>query len=1061
VPVCPRCGAESPEGFLHCGFCGAALATSAPERRKLATLLFCDMSGSTAMGERVDAETVRDLMFRYFHEMRGALERHGGTVEKFIGDAVVAVFGVPQAHEDDALRACRAALEMQARLAALNEELERRFGTRIALRIGLNTGEVVAGDATSRETFVTGDAVNVAARLEQVAAPGEVLLGEPTYRLVREAVRVEPVEPLTLKGKSASLPAYRLVEVSGLGPLPRRAGTQLVGREQELALLEREFEAVTAERSSRLVTIVGEAGVGKSRLATEFVARVGPRARVLRGRCLSYGEGITYWAIGEIVREAAGIRDEHSTEEARARIEALLEDVPNGHVVAARMAQLLGIAEGVATAPETAWAIRQFVAAQAGDRPLLLIVDDIHWGEPTLLDLLADLPEGNDDAPILLLCLARPDLLESRPDWEATVRLQPLAETEVESLLGSLLGGAPAGVGAKLLKASAGNPLFVEELVAMLVEEGVLRPEDGSWALERELDSVALPASLNALLGARLDRLEDSVRGVLERGAIEGELFHRGAVAELSLPEARLSVPAQLEILAGKDYVLPAEASFGGEAAFRFRHILIREAAYGATAKKLRAELHERFAGWLERVAGDRVGEYEEILGYHLEQSFRYRSELGPVDDDARVLAGRAVRRLGAAGRRASARGDLDAAISFLMRAVALLPGESRERIELLPELVEALYEAGRLSEAETYSAAGIEAVEAFGDEHLIAVARVQRAWFKAYADPGDGSEWALAEAERAIPVLERAGDDGALARAWEAVFEVNWLRGQLTAARAAAERGLAHAERARDDRQQGRLRIARTASAGFGLVPQDEMAEEMERDLAWARRTGSLWLEALLIQAMGTLQARRGDPQGGEKLIELGMSTIAELGMRIFAAGLVPNWIWHVTDDPVVIEARLRESYSALLEAGDKAMVGSVAASLGEALYRQGRYEEAEEMVRVGEDTAGADDIYLQVLWRAVRAKLLARRELFGEAEGLAREAVALAYESEYVDARSDAQLALGEVLRLAGRTGEAEEALEEARALHEAKGNVLQVERVRTLLAELHSGARSQTAT
>jgi class 3 adenylate cyclase/tetratricopeptide (TPR) repeat protein len=1017
------------------------------------------MSGSTAMGEQVDAETVRELMFRYFHEMRGALERHGGTVEKFIGDAVVAVFGVPLAHEDDALRACRAALEMQGRLADLNEELVRRFGTRIALRIGLNTGEVVAGDATSRETFVTGDAVNVAARLEQAAAPGEVLLGQPTYRLVREAVRVEPVEPLTLKGKSASLPAYRLVEVSGFGPPPRREGAPLVGREQELALLEREFEAVAGDRSSRLVTIVGEPGLGKSRLAAEFVTRIGPRARVLRGRCLSYGEGISYWAIGEIVREAAGIRDEHSAGEARARIDALLGGVPNGSVVAAKIAQLLGIAEGIASAPETAWAIRQFLASQAGDRPLLLLVDDIHWGEPALLDLLAGLPAGSEDTPILLLCLARPDLLESRPDWEASIRLEALAGTEVESLLGSLLGGVPAGVGARLLKASAGNPLFVEELVAMLVDEGVLRPENGSWALERELDSVALPASLNGLLGARLDRLDDRVRGVLERGAIEGELFHRGAVAELSAAEARLSIPAELEVLVGKDYVLPAEASFSGEAAFRFRHILIREAAYGTTAKKLRAELHERFAGWLERVAGDRIGEYEEIVGYHLEQSFRYRSELGPVDDEAQALAGRGARRLGAAGRRASARGDLEAATSFLTRATALLPAQSRERIELLPDLVEALVEAGRLEEAERHSVAGIEAAEAFGDERLGALARVQRAWLKAHADPRGWSEWALAEAERAIPVFERLGDDGALARAWETVYEVHWLRGQLTAARAAAERGLVHAERAGDERQQGRLRIAATASAGFGFAPLGEVVEELKLDLAWARRTGSLWLEALGIQALGLLQAKRGDPRGGEKLIAEGMSMIVDLGMRIFAAGLVANWIWNVTDDSVVAEAQLRESYEALLEAGDKAVLGTVAASLGEALYRQGRYEEAEEMVRVGEETAAADDIYLQVFWRAVRAKVLASRELFGAGEALAREAVALAYESEYVDGRGEAQLALAEVLRLAGRPGEAAEAIEEACALYEAKGDVLHVDRARTLLAELHSGTGSRS--
>jgi class 3 adenylate cyclase/tetratricopeptide (TPR) repeat protein len=1016
------------------------------------------MSGSTAMGERVDPETVRELMFSYFHEMRGALERHGATVEKFIGDAVVAVFGVPQAHEDDALRACRAALEMQARLAALNEELRRRFGTTIALRIGLNTGEVVSGDASARETFVTGDAVNVAARLEQAATPGEVLLGEPTYRLVREAVTVEPVEPLMLKGKSARLPAYRLLEVSGLGPPPRRMGTPLVGREQELALLEREFGTAVAQRSCRLVTIVGEPGVGKSRLAAELVARIGSRARVLRGRSLSYGEGITYWAIGEIVREAAGIRDEHSSEEARARLEALLDGVPNGRIVAARMAQVLGIAEGVATAPETVWAIRHFLVAHAGERPLLVLVDDIHWGEPTLLDLLAGLPAAIEDAPILLLCLARPDLLENRSDWEATVRLEPLAGSELDALLASLLGKTPASVRARVSQASAGNPLFVEELVAMLVEEGVLRRANGSWALERELDSVALPASLNALLGARLDRLDDDLRGVLERGAIEGEIFHRGAVVELSPAESRPAVADDLEALTGKELVRPAEASFVGEAAFRFRHILVREAAYGATAKKLRAALHERFAGWLERVAGERVTEYEEILGYHLEQSFRYRAELGPVDDEARALGVRAANRLASAGRRALARGDLDAATNLLGRAATLLPAGSREKIELLPDLVEARYEAGRLEEVEALLEEGIEAAEALGDEHLSAVAHVQRAWLKAHADPRGWSDRALAEAEQAIPVFERLGDDDALGRAWDVIHSVHWLRGQLAAARAAAERGLVHAERAGNERQQGRHRIGRTASAYFGFAPLDEVDEELERDLEWARRTGSLWLEAVCVQALGTHHAARGDLIKGKQLIARGMSIVSDLGMRLFVAGLVANWIWFVTDDAVTAEARLRESHDLLAEAGEKGLLSTVAANLAQALYLQGRYDEAEEMLIVSAEVGASDDVSTQVLTRSVRARILARRGLPEEAEGLAREAVALAAETEYVDLRGESLLALGEVLRLAGRLEEAVEAMQEALDLWEAKGNVVFAARTRALLGELQVSSPSQ---
>jgi class 3 adenylate cyclase/tetratricopeptide (TPR) repeat protein len=1057
MPICPRCGAESPVGFVHCGLCGTSLVVQTPERRKLATLLFCDVSGSTAMGERVDAETVRELMFSYFHEMRGALERHGGTVEKFIGDAVVAVFGVPHAHEDDALRACRAALEMQTRLSALNEEFERRFGARIALRIGLNTGEVVAGDATSRETFVTGDPVNVAARLEQAAAPGEVLLGEATYRLVREVATVEPVEPLTVKGKSAALPTYRLLEISGLGLPPLRMRTPLVGREPELALLEQEFEAAVAQRRCRLVAVVGEPGVGKSRLAAELVARIGSHARVLRGRCLSYGEGITYWAIGEIVREAAGIRDDHSTEEARARIEALLDGVPNGRVVAARMAQLLGIVQGVATAAETAWAIRHFLAAQARDRPLLLLVDDIHWGEPTLLDLLADLPAAIEDAPILLMCLARPDLLESRPDWEATVGLEPLAGREVDYLIGSLLEAAPAAVRARLSHASAGNPLFVEELVAMLVDENVLRRENDSWALVGDLDSVALPASLKSLLGARLDRLDNELRDVLERGAIEGEVFHRGAVVELSRPQSRLSVPAHLELLSGKDLVRPAEASFIGQAAFRFRHILVREAAYGATAKKLRAALHERFADWLERVVGGRVNEYEEILGYHLEQSFRYRAELAPVDDAAGALGVRAANRLASAGRRALARGDLDAATNLLMRAAALLPTDSRERLELLPDLVETCFEAGQLDMADALVEEGIETAEKLANEHLSALANVQRAWLKSGVDPRGWSDRALCEAEQAIPVLERHGDDGALARAWEVVHRVHWLHGHLSAARAASERGLFHAERGRDERQQGRHRIGRTASAHFGFASLDEVDEEMERDLAWARRTGSLWFEALGVQALGTHQAARGDVVEGKELIARGMSIVSELGMRLFAAGLVANWIWFVTDNPAVAEVHLRESFEALVKAGEKGVFSTVAANLAEALYRQGRYDEAEDLLSVSVAAGADDDVTTQVLARAIQAKLLARRNQLNEAEVVAREAVALAAETEYVDLRGESLLALGEVLRLAGHPGDGAETVQKALDLWEAKGNMRFAARARALLEELRVSSSS----
>jgi class 3 adenylate cyclase len=686
---CPQCGQENPDGFRLCGMCGSLLAAAVPERRKLATLLFCDMSGSTAMGERVDAESVRDLMFRYFHEMRSAIEHHGGTVEKFIGDAVMAVFGVPELHEDDALRAVRAAAEMRDRLATLNEELERRFGTRISLRIGLNTGEVVAGDASLRQALVTGDAVNLAARLEQAAGIGEILLGESTYRLVGDAVCVDPVEPFTVKGKSGPVRAYRLVALIQQAPArARRLDTKMVGRIEELRTLERSFSDVIANRGCAAVTIVGEPGVGKSRLVDEFVSLAAEQASIFSGRCLSYGEGITFWALGEIVRKAVGIRDEDAQERALSRVHTLLEGQDHGALVAERVAQAIGLARGTASSEEIARAFCRLFETLARRRPLVLVVDDLQWGEPTLLDVLVDLVERSEDAPILLLCVARPELLEAGGVWEPIIRLEPLDETESERLIEDLLGEAPLSLEAQhgVMRAAEGNPLFVEELLAMLIDQRLLQRENGGWVATRDLAHFAIPPTINALLGARLERLRPEERAVIERGSIEGQVFHRGAVAELLPAEARDDVRSALLVLMDKQFIETAEATFADEAAFRFRHILIRDAAYAAVPKKQRAELHERFAEWLLHRAGDRVAEYEEILGYHLEQAYLYRAELGPVDAQSRELARAAARRLASAGQRALARGDLPAARSFFSRINTLLPPSDPVRLTLVPD---------------------------------------------------------------------------------------------------------------------------------------------------------------------------------------------------------------------------------------------------------------------------------------------------------------------------------------------------------------------------------------
>ncbi len=645
VPTCGSCGSDNPEGFRFCGACGALLVeeeSTAHESRRTVTVVFCDVTGSTALGEQLDPESLRAVMARYFDAMRAVIERHGGTVEKFIGDAVMAVFGVPVLHEDDAVRAVRAAAGMRDALVELNGDLERDYGTTLAVRIGVNTGEVVTG---TEERLATGDAVNVAARLEQAAETGEILIGPETYALVRNAVEVDRRAPLELKGKSSALTPYRLRSVARDVPgHARRFDAPLVGRERERRLLGDAWERVVTERSCSLFTLLGPAGVGKSRLAAEFLKKID--ATVARGRCLSYGEGITYWPVVEVVLQLRG--DERE--------------------VAAPIAALLGEAASPSSPEETAWAVRKLFEARAAETPLVIVFDDIHWGEATFLDLIEHIAGLSRGAPILLLCIARPELMDTRPTWAGgllnatTVLLEPLAPDEADELIERLLGDDDLhpSLQARIRETAAGNPLFLEEMLAMLQEEGA----DGD---------VIVPPTIQALLAARLDQLAAAERGVLECGAVEGEVFHRGAVQALAPAEAEID--SRLTTLVRKELVRPDRATLPGEDAYRFRHLLIRDAAYDALPKSTRATLHESFARWLETQAGSLI-ELDEMVGYHFEQAYRYRTELSPIDEAARRLGELAAEHLARGGRVAADRGDVRAAESLLRRADALLPEE-------------------------------------------------------------------------------------------------------------------------------------------------------------------------------------------------------------------------------------------------------------------------------------------------------------------------------------------------------------------------------------------------
>ncbi|HEY8167508.1 MAG TPA: adenylate/guanylate cyclase domain-containing protein, partial [Candidatus Limnocylindrales bacterium] len=778
MATCATCGGTNPDGFRFCGTCGSALAAGEPqvarETRKTVTILFSDVTGSTAMGERLDPESMRRILGRTFGAARDILERHGGTVEKFIGDAVMAVFGVPTIHEDDALRAVRAASDLNEALEVINADMLRDHGVRIGLRTGINTGEVVAGDPAAGEAFVTGDAVNVAARLEQAAAPGEIMLGEGTYRLVRDAVEVDPPTELDLKGKSAPVRAFRLRRVDPDAPAHlRRLDAPLVGRVRELRLLAQAAERVRSDQACQLFTILGTAGVGKSRLVAAFLDQEAGDARTLRGRCLPYGQNITFWPIGEIVRGAAGIEPDDTSSVAIERIRGLFGDDPEAEQLAQVVGQAIGLDEAETPVEETFWAVRRLLETLARDRPLVVVIDDLHWAAPTLLDLIEHATDWIRDAPILLLTMGRPEFLDSRPAWgggklnATTILLEPLSEIESEELVAQLVGaaGLDADLRRRISDAAEGNPLFVEELVAMLVDDGTLRHDGSRWVVEGDLRAVAVPPTIAALIAARLDRLAPGDRNVLERASVIGRVFWRAAVDELIDAGGKTELVARLADLVRRELIRPDRTSAFFTDAFRFRHALIRDAAYDTLSKEERAALHLRFAVWLERTGVERLSEIEAIVGHHQEQAARLRAELGPLDGDYRDAAVRGAGHLAAAGRRALATGDLPAAVGLLDRAAVLLPEDEPGRASILAALGSALTEQGEFVRAADVFSGAEEAARQGGDmeEAYTSLTRLHLFFF---TDPDGVAEATQREVERLIPLFEARGDELGLAKA-------------------------------------------------------------------------------------------------------------------------------------------------------------------------------------------------------------------------------------------------------------------------------------------------------
>jgi class 3 adenylate cyclase len=800
VVVCAKCGRGSPDDFGFCPFCGASLQGAAQPRqvRKFVSVLFCDLTGSTALGDRTDPEALRAAMRRYYDNARAVLERHGGTVEKFIGDAVMAVFGIPVATEDDALRAVRAAVELRDAVQDLGLEA----------RIGVNTGEVVAveGDA-----LVIGDAVNVAARLEQSAAPGNVLLGETTANLVRDAVTTEPLE-LSLRGKPKPVTAYRLMtlDVAATG-VARHLDRPMVGRKRELDRLAADFSDATAARTSRLFTLIGPAGVGKSRLVADFLTRVGDTATVARGRALSYGDGITYWPLVEILVQL-GIEPD----------------------------------QAISSSPaDTQLAVRALFEEAARNRPLIVVIDDLQWAEPPMLDLIEHVADWSRDVPILLLCIARPELLDRRRDWgggklnATSVLLEPLVSADAEQLADLLLAdlSLDAETRRHILAIAEGNPLFLEEMAALA------READGA---------IRVPPTIRALLQARLDLLNDTERTVIERGAVEGKVFHRGSVTALAPPAARDGVPHQLVALVRKELIRPDHSQITGDDAYRFRHLLIRDTAYDGLPKEIRAELHESFADWVESVPA--LLEQDEIVGYHLERAVHYLRELGSDDSRVARLSTRAGSRLSAAGVAAYERRDLHGVCNLLGRAVALLPPGSQRR-RVIPDLVEALYQRGRPAETGVL----IQELEG-GDDADRATAVILRVLVEPISPTSsvEGMKTALESAGRHVD----ASDPVSSSRYERARAELAWMAGDMVESHDALLRAykIARARGRRDLLRDGVSRLL--SGAWFSGASASEILDLMDDIEDWLGDKAGPLLSASLQDGRGFTEYPSGPHQ-------------------------------------------------------------------------------------------------------------------------------------------------------------------------------------------------------
>jgi class 3 adenylate cyclase len=1021
--TCAACGHENTDEQKFCGECGSPLSASGEARRRLVTALFCDLVGSTTLGEQHDPEVLRPILDGYFTEMRSAVEHHGGRVEKFIGDAVVAIFGLPTAHEDDALRAVRAAVEMQERLQTLNDASP----VPLAARIGITTGEVlVPGDGKP----IIGDAMNTAARLQSGAQPRSVLIGEPTWRLVRDAVVADEVEPLNAKGKAEPVPAWRVLEVH---PIAARSETPLVGRDRHLTMLRQALEDAIDDEACVLVTVLAPPGVGKSRLAVEFEEAVSGRAMVLVGQTPSYGVGVTFAPLVELLSQAAG-RPGGDAEEVAAALRERLAAQPDGAAAGDRLAQVLGVGEALAS--DASWAVRRLLEVIAAGQPLVVVFEDVHWAEPPMLDL-ADAVIERVHGPVLFLCLARPELLEQRPTWAAgkpraiTTTLPPLSPEDGRRVAELLLGpGAPASVVDNMCQTAEGNPLYLEQLTAMLADQGLLA--DGRWVGSEDA-VVEIPATLQALLAARLDRLEPTTRVVLERASVEGRRFRIAALRTLAPDFDRELIESAIASLERRGLVQPEDEASGR---WRFAHALVLEAAYRGLSKEVRADLHEQLADWMIQEDADQA-EVDESVARHLERALHLREEFSAHDARSSSLSERAGGLFATAGSRAFAAVDYITAADLLGRAAALLPERSPRRLDTIPNLGAALADSGRTEEAEALLSEAIEQARAAGSERDALRARVQLLSNRVYRSPTDAEiESAVVEARAAADAFKALNDDVGLAEAALATSYLESFRGQVAEAQAWASKALRHAL------ASGRTREAAQAAGDLflmavdGPLPFDRFAASARELLSTGEPISGSIGHALM--AVAALVA--GDDPGFHEHEGRWRDLLDRHGLAWLAAihGLSIAAVESSVGYAEAAERRLREAREFLAAIGNMWWVDLVDGYLCEAVWAQDR---PREFLRLADGFAAS--VQMTDRQNLIKRQLmLARAQLLrgsaAEAEAAARRGLKLLDPTDLRSDHANAWRILADILDARDLGADAAAARTEAFTILRAKGNL-----------------------